>query len=553
MSYERVYVIGHRNPDTDSICSAIAYAELKNQISSDRHYHARRAGQINPETEFVLKYFHAKSPSYLTDVSTQVKDIEYRHVEGVSRDMSLRQAWTRMNDNMLVTLPILNKKHLEGLITVSDITKAYMDIQDSSIITKANTSVSNIIETLEGELIVGDTKACLSKGKVLIAAANPDLMESYIENGDIVILGNRYESQLCAIEMNARCIIVCDGATVSFTITKLAEEHKCIIIKTPYDTYTVARLINQSMPIGYFMSSVDNIITFSEEDYIDEIRDVMAKKRHRDFPILSKEKEFCGMVSRRNLLEAKRKKIILVDHNERSQAVDGLEEADILEIIDHHRLGSMETMEPVYFRNQPLGCTATIIYQMYQEQGIQIEPKIAGLLCSAILSDTMAYRSPTCTDLDKKTAEELAKIAGIQDVQAYASEMIAAGGDIKNKTLEEIFYQDYKEFSVNDIDFGVGQIITSMSSKEMADFKQKILHYMEDAFSKHNVSMLFFMITDILGESTELLFFGEEAHDVVTEAFKVEADEHSIFLKDVVSRKKQLVPAMIMSMQKEQN
>lgn len=552
MSYERVYVIGHRNPDTDSICSAIAYAELKNK-TSEGHFHARRAGQINSETEFVLKYFHAKSPSYLTDVSTQVKDIEYRHVEGVSREMSLRQAWTRMNDNMLVTLPILNKKHLEGLITVSDITKAYMDIQDSSIITKANTSVSNIIETLEGELIVGDSSASLSKGKVLIAAANPDLMESYIENGDIVILGNRYESQLCAIEMNARCIIVCDGATVSFTITKLAEEHNCIIIKTPYDTYTVARLINQSMPIGYFMSSVDNIITFSEEDYIDEIRDVMAKKRHRDFPILSKEKEFCGMVSRRNLLEAKRKKIILVDHNERSQAVDGLEEADILEIIDHHRLGSMETMEPVYFRNQPLGCTATIIYQMYQEQGVEIEPKIAGLLCSAILSDTLAYRSPTCTVLDKNAAEELAKIAGIKDVQAYASEMIAAGGDIRNKTLEEIFYQDYKEFSVNDIDFGVGQIITSMTAKEMDDFKGKLLNYMEDAFSKHNVSMLFFMITDILGESTELLFFGEGAHDVVTEAFKIDADEHSIFLKDVVSRKKQLVPAMIMSMQKEQN
>lgn len=552
MDQERVYVIGHRNPDTDSICSAIAYAELKNRTTPNGHYHARRAGQINPETEFVLKRFHAKSPSYLIDVSTQVKDIEYRKVEGVSRDMSLRQAWKRMNDNMLVTLPIVNGKHLEGLITVSDITKAYMDIKDSSIITKANTSVKNIIETLEGELIAGVEDECLSHGKVLIAAANPDLMESYIEKGDIVILGNRYESQLCAIEMNAKCIIVCDGAPVSFTITKLADEHQCTIIKTPYDTYTVARLINQSMPVGYFMSS-EGLITFSEEDFIDEIRDVMAKKRHRDFPILNKEKEFCGMVSRRNLLEAKRKKVILVDHNERSQAVDGLEEADILEIIDHHRLGSLETLEPVFFRNQPLGCTATIVYQMYKESQVEIDPKIAGLLCSAILSDTLAYRSPTCTEMDKAAAEELAKIAGIEDVIAYSNEMISAGSNIKDKSLEEIFYQDYKEFSVNDLTFGVGQIINPMSKEETAEFKEKLIAYMEEAFPKHKVNMLFFMLTELLGESTELLFFGEGAKEVVMEAFKQEpSEEHSIYLKNVVSRKKQLVPAMIMSLQKDQ-
>ena len=552
MNQERVYVIGHRNPDTDSICSAIAYAELKNKTTNG-HYHARRAGQINPETEFVLKRFHAKPPSFLIDVSTQVRDIEYRKVEGVSRDMSLRQAWTIMNDNTLVTLPIVDGKYLEGLITVSDITKAYMDIKDSSIITKANTSIKNIIETLEGELIVGNADECLSHGKVLIAAANPDLMESYIENGDIVILGNRYESQLCAIEMNAKCIIVCDGAPVSFTITKLAEEHNCIIIKTPYDTYTVARMVNQSMPVGYFMSSED-LIKFSEEDFIDDIRDVMAKKRHRDFPILNKEKEFCGMVSRRNLLEAKRKKVILVDHNELSQAVDGLEEAEILEIIDHHRLGSLETLEPVFFRNQPLGCTATIIYQMYQEQNVEIEPKIAGLLCSAILSDTLVYRSPTCTEMDRIAAENLAKIAGIENVDAYASEMLSAGANIKEKSLDEVFYQDYKEFSVNDLTFGVGQIINSMNKEETQEFKERLITYMESAFPKHKVDMLFFMLTEILDESTELVFYGENAKEVVKEAFKKEPEEeHCIYLKDVVSRKKQLVPAMIMSLQKEQN
>ena len=545
---QTVYVVGHRNPDTDSICAAISYAALKRKVTGEK-YKAKRAGQVNPETQFVLDRFGVDAPSYISDVRTQVKDIEIRKVDGVSKNISLKKAWTILGENKVVTLPIIKEDHqLEGLITIGDITKAYMDVYDSTILSKAKTSFANIVETLEGEMVVGDENECLTEGKVLIAAANPDLMESYIEKGDIVILGNRYESQLCAIEMEAKCIIVCDGAKVSYTITKLAEARGCTIISTPFDTYTVARLINQSMPIGHFMCT-EGLTTFTEDDFIDDIRGIMANKRYRDFPILDKNEALVGMISRRNLLGARKKKLIMVDHNELAQAVEGIEEAEIMEVIDHHRIGNIETMNPVYFRNQPVGCTSTIVYQMYQENNIEVEPKIAGLLCSAILSDTLVFRSPTCTPLDKAVAETLAKIAGIE-IEEYAKEMFAAGSNLRDKSAEEIFYQDFKKFAAGEVTFGVGQI-TSMSTEELENIKQKLVPYMEKAASLHGVQMIFFMLTNILEESKELLYDGENSAELLKEAFHVEEPGESLHLKDFVSRKKQLIPAIVGSLQKE--
>ncbi|MDF2590092.1 MAG: Inorganic diphosphatase [Anaerocolumna sp.] len=545
-----IFVIGHINPDTDSICSAIAYAELKRKLTNGK-YKEKRAGQINSETRFVLETFGVPAPDYINDIHAQVKDIEIRRTKGVKKGISLKNAWSYMEENNVVTLPIVDESnHLEGLITIGDIAKSYMDIYDNRVLTKAQTPCTNIIETLEGQLVVGAPEALLSEGKVLIAAANPDLMEDYIEKDDIVILGNRYESQLCAIEMNARLIIVCDGAPVSKTITKMAQNNDCIIIRTPYDTFTAARLINQSIPIQFFMTN-NNLITFTTEDYIEEIRGVMAKKRYRDFPILSKNGSYIGMISRRNLLDAKRKQVILVDHNEKSQAVDGLEDAEILEIIDHHRLGSLETISPVFFRNQPLGCTATIIYQMYQENGIIVEPKIAGLLCSAILSDTLVYRSPTCTEIDRISAEELAKIANI-DVEEHAKKMFAAGSNLKSKSPEEIFYQDFKKFTAGDLIFGVGQI-NSMNQDELESIEEKLVPYMQKAFKDHGVQMLFFMLTNILEESTELLYQGNGAKELLINAFKLDGNSDTIYLRGVVSRKKQLIPALMLSLQQDNN
>lgn len=541
MRNNKIYVIGHKNPDTDSICSAIAYTYLKNQLG-DGEYVAKRAGQINEETQFVLDYFHQEVPAYVADIGTQIKDIEIRETEGVSRNISLKRAWTLMKELEVVTLPVTKNQHLEGVITTEDIAEAYMDVYDSKILSTAHTVFRNILETLDGTMVCGNENAYYTKGKVLIAAANPDLMENYIEEGDLVILGNRYESQLCAIEMNAGCIIVCEDAKVSMTIKKLAEEKNCTIIRSPHDTYTVARLINQSMPISYFMTR-ENIISFKTDDYIEEIRSVMAKKRYRDFPIEDKKGHYVGMISRRNFLNADKKKIIMVDHNEKSQAVDGIENAEILEIIDHHKLGAIETVAPVYFRNQPLGCTATIIFQIYEEKKINIPKEIAGLLCAAILSDTLMFRSPTCTVFDRMAAEELAKIAEL-DIPAFATAMFRAGSNFKTKSPEEIFYQDFKKFEMNGKHIGIGQI-NSLDADELEDIKTKIESYLDKAYKEHGVDMIYFLLTNIIEESSEVIAIGNDAQAILNEAFNLGEENTENRLKGVVSRKKQFVPPLM--------
>ena len=548
----KTLVIGHRNPDTDSICSAVCYANLKRAVTGEEYIPAR-AGHVNGETRFVLDYFGMEEPALVEDVRTQVRDIEIRKTKGVADNISLKRDWNIMQENNVVTIPAVREDGtLEGLITVGDITKTYMNIYDSSILSKANTQYSNIIETLEADLVIGTADAYFSQGKVLIAAANPDLMEFYIEPHDLVILGNRYESQLCAIEMGADCIIVCEGAGVSMTIKKIAQERGCTIIATTYDTYTAARLINQSMPISYFMTR-EHLITFESDDYIDEIRDVMANKRHRDFPILDKDGRYLGMISRRNLLGAKGKRVVLVDHNEKNQAVAGIENAEIMEIIDHHRLGTIQTMSPVFFRNQPLGCTATIIYQMYQEAGVKVEPKIAGLLCSAIVSDTLLFRSPTCTPMDEMAARSLAEIAGIE-IEKYAMEMFGAGSNLKGKSDEEIFYQDFKRFTSGKIAIGVGQI-TSLNGDELESIRPRVIHYMENARQENSLDLVFFMLTNILTESTDLICEGNGALQLAEKAFHTEPDESGeqteplVRLPGVVSRKKQLIPALMLAEQ----
>lgn len=548
----KTIVIGHKNPDTDSICSAICYANLKQRITGE-DYRPCRAGTVNAETQFVLTHFKAKAPELIENVKTQVGDIEIRETAGVTKNLSLKSAWKLMQEANVVTLPAVTLDGmLEGLITVGDIARSYMNVYDSSILSKASTCYTNIVETLEGAMVIGDQAAFFNEGKVLIAAANPDMMEYYISKGDLVILGNRYESQLCAIEMDAGCIVVCEGAAVSMTIKKLAQERGCTVITTPYDTYTAARLVNQSMPISYFMTT-ENLVTFGLEDYIDEIKDVMAKKRYRDFPILDKNGRYRGMISRRNLLGAKGKRLILVDHNEKSQAVEGMASAEILEIIDHHRLGTVETISPVFFRNQPVGCTSTIVYQMYEENQVEIEPRIAGLLCSAIISDTLLFRSPTCTEADKNAGIRLAQMAGI-NIQEYSSAMFAAGSNLKGKTDVEIFYQDFKKFTVGKVSFGVAQI-SSLNAGELEELKGRMLPYMAKAREEHGVDMMFFMLTDILNESTLLLCEGSGAEQIIAAAFHSrweegrEAKDQMVSLPGVVSRKKQLIPAIMLAVQ----
>ena len=541
---ERIFVIGHKNPDTDSICSAIAYADIKNRTDLTRKFVPRRAGQINEETQFVLNYFQQEPPAYLGNVGTQVKDMDIHVCPAADRTMSLKTAWELMKKEKIVTLPILDADgQLEGLITVSDIAETYMDTTDSYLLSNARTQYRRIAETLDGLIIEGNEHAYFVQGKVLVGSADPELFSEYAQENDLVIIGNREEVCLKCIEQNVSCIIVGLGFEVSDKVKELAHQKSIVIIMSPYDTFTISRLINQSIPVSYVMKS-ENIVSFSTEDFTDDIQAVMAKKRYRDFPVINKRGKCVGTISRRNFLDMKHKKVILVDHNEKGQAVDNVTDAEILEIVDHHKLGSLETMTPITFRNEPVGCTGTILYRIYEEHRLEIPPTIAGLLCSAIISDTLMFRSPTCTQQDKIAASALALIAGI-NIEEYAKKMFRAGSNLTGKSPDEIFFQDYKKFQgEGGQDFGVGQI-SSMDFSELEEIKGTLQEYMKVQLAQSDVKRIFFMLTDILKESTYLLFIGDGAERMVDLAFNIKPDNDVFFLKGVVSRKKQLIPAFM--------
>ena len=543
----KVVVIGHRNPDTDSICSAIAYAELKNRTST-LVCEPRRAGKMNQETEFVLKKFGVTPPRMCTDVNPKIRDVDYREMPGIPGSTSLRRAWKIMRDQQIDTLSITSADNeLEGIITVKDLATANMDVFDTAVLAKSRTSYKNILETLNGTMVVGNADAVCTTGHIKIGTATPEMLESSVEKGDIVILSNRYESQLCAIEKEASLLIICNGAKVGRTIQRIADETGVAIMTTPVDTYAAGKLISQCAPISYYMTR-DNILKFTLVTPVADVLRVMAKVRHRYFPILDEDGKYCGMVSRRNVIALRKRRIILVDHNEATQAVEGFDQAEILEIIDHHRIGSLETSGPVYFRNQPVGCTATIITQMYDENGVEIRPQIAGLLLAAILSDTLVFRSPTCTPVDVSTANRLAKIAGVE-IDAFASEMFEAGEKLDGKTPEEVFLQDFKVFMCGDVRFGVAQG-SYMTRKNLKAAQQLLTPYLPEACGKQNVEDLYMLLTDVPKEESVVICTGRHADEMLRSGFEKEPEEDgSWVLPGVVSRKKQFIPALMSAYQ----
>ena len=543
----KVVVIGHRNPDTDSICSAIAYAELKNK-TSDLVCEPRRAGKMNQETEFVLKKFGVKPPRMCTDVNPKIRDVDYREMPGIPGSTSLRKAWEIMRDKQIDTLPVTSADNeLEGVITVKDIATANMDVFDTGILAKSQTTYRNILETLGGTMVVGREDDVCTTGHIRIGTATPEMLENTVEKGDIVILTNRYESQLCAIEKEASLLIICNGAKVGRTIQRIAEEMGVAIMSAPVDTYAAGKLISQCAPISYYMTRSD-IMKFTLVTPVADVTRVMAKVRHRYFPILDEDGKYCGMISRRNIINLQKRRIILVDHNEATQAVEGFDQAEILEIIDHHRIGSLETSGPVYFRNQPVGCTATIITQMYDENGMEIPPQIAGLLLAAILSDTLVFRSPTCTPLDEALAKRLAKIAGV-DIDEFASEMFEAGEKLDGKTAEEVFLQDFKVFMCGDIRFGVAQG-SYMTRKNLLAAEALLQPYLEEARNKQNVEDIYMLLTDVPKEESVVISDGRYASEVLSDGFETQpAEDGSFTLPGVVSRKKQFIPALMTAYQ----
>ena len=543
-----VFVIGHRNPDTDSICSAICYAELKHRLTGEP-YIPCRAGHVNTETKFVLERFGVKAPRYIKSFEPCLSDVQYRRIPGIDEEMSLHRAWNYMNENDIQTLAVVDEeRHLKGLLTLSDIARFYMEDKDANALAEAGTSYRNLVDVLDGTLIVGDIEKRFEQGSVVVAAANPDVLEDYIGPRDMVILGNRYESQICAIEMNAGCIIIGLGAKVSRTIRKLASENQVSIIATPLTTYSCAKVVSQAVPVRHVMRR-RGLITFEPDDVVEDVKRAVSKKRMRYYPLLDEQGRYIGMFSQRNLLDLERPSVILVDHNERDQAADGIRSTNIIEIIDHHRIDSVETSGPIYFRNQPLGCTATIITGMYHEHNVPIEPKIAGLLCSAILSDTLMFRSPTCTPLDRAAAEELAQIAGL-DIREYATEMFRSSSRLRDRSMDELFHMDFKYFQVQNKKIAISQI-TSVSENELNGIRDKMLGYMEDYLKTSGLSMQFVMLTNIIEEKTELLYVGRGAKNLVHTAFRKECGEHSVVLPGVVSRKKQMVTPLLSAMEEE--
>lgn len=552
MNKKNIWVVGHKNPDTDSICAAIAYANLKNKIDATHSYVPKRAGEVNAETAYVLRYFDVEAPEFIDDVGTQLKDIAYSKTIGVSGQISMKKAWELMNEMKVVTLPVVNDRNkLEGLIVTGDIAKSYMDVYDSSALSTARTQYKNIMETLAGTIMTGNSHGYFIRGKVIVATGSAEVTKSVMEQDDLVIVGDNEETQLTCIEAGCSCLIITNGQAISAKVMTAAVKHEVVIISSPYDSYTVARLINQSIPIKYFMTK-ENIVCFELDDYVNEVRETTAKIRYRAFPLLDENQNYVGIFSRRNLLDTQKKQVILVDHNEKSQAVHNIEEAEILEIIDHHRLGALETIAPVYFRNQPLGCTSTIIYQMYQEKGVEVDAKMAGLLCAAIVSDTLMFRSPTCTELDVQAARALAQIADV-NIESLAHNMFEAGSDFENKTEEEILNQDFKIFRLNDISIGVAQV-SAMSQSELDRVRGRIQPILPAIMVTKKIDIVLVMLTDIMEECTTLLYSGEDAMELVREAFSCSKEaEDCVVIEGLVSRKKQLIPALMKTLTERLN
>lgn len=541
----KVNVIGHLNPDTDSICAAISYAYLKNKIDSPI-YEARRAGTLNRETAFVLKHFGFEEPQLITTVTPQIKDAEIQKQPKVDGDMSLFDAWNLMQDVKLDTLVVTDStEHLEGLIAVKDIANANMGLMESKMLSETHTSYKNILSTLGGTMLVGDPSGFVSQGGIRVGTCSVSMTE-IIEAGDIVVVAGNHENQLLAIKQGASCLIVsCDGE-VDDDVIEAAKQAGCVIITTPRDTFEVARLLTMAVPVKSKMLT-SNILKFSVNTSIDDARKAMAKSRHRFFPVLNENGTYAGLISSPGLLKVRKKHVILVDHNERTQAVNGLDQAEIMEIVDHHRIGSVETTNPITFRNVPVGCTCTILFGLYREYGVEIPKNIAGLMLSAILSDTLAFRSPTCTPTDVAAGKALAEICG-EDIEKYSEQMFDAGADLTGRTAEEVFHGDYKIFSRGNAKFGVGQgSFMTENSRKAAE--ALVGPFLKTAAESEELPMVFYMFTDVKSQVTEMLYYGAGAQEVLERAFNVTPDNGIAVLPGIVSRKKQVVPSLMSALQ----
>ncbi|MDB1968428.1 putative manganese-dependent inorganic diphosphatase [Clostridium tertium] len=533
-----IYVTGHKNPDSDSICAAFSYAEFKNKTGKLPAIPVR-LGNISQETQYILDYFGVEAPQLLKTVKLKVEDLEFDKITPVSPEISLKTAWNIMRDKNIKTLPVADENdHLLGVLAVSNLTSCYMDIWDNRILAKSNTSFENIVDTLSAKEIYVNTERKTFPGKIVVSAMKPESMKDHIEAGDIAIVGDREEVQDALLDLNISLLIITGSHTPTNKVIEKAKKSNISVITTPHDSFTASRLIVQSIPVGYVMIK-DKLVTFSTDELVEDVKKVMIDTRYRSYPVISENGKVLGTVSRYHLISNYKKKIIQVDHNERSQSVDGLEEAEILEIIDHHRVADIQTSGPLYFRSEPIGSTSTIVGKCFFENGIRPSKQAAGLLSGAIISDTLLFRSPTCTPQDKNICLKLAEIAGI-NVEEFAKEMFKAGTSLKGKTVEQIFNQDFKPFGIEDTRVGIAQVNT-MDIEGFMPLKDEMLAYMNTKAKEANLDMVLLLLTDILNEGSQILVAGDRP-EIVEKAFNVKLEDSTAFLDGVLSRKKQVVP-----------
>lgn len=535
---ETVYVFGHKNPDSDSICAALAYAEFKN-ASGNINAVPVRLGELNRETKFILDYFGVEPPMLLETARLSVKDLNFDRVAPVSPDISIGMALEIMKKNNLNSLPVVNdKEQLVGMVSISDIIGSYIDVWDNSILWRSGTSLENIIDTLSADVILMPKKARPFTGKILVLAMEPVTAKKYIEANDVVICGDRVDVQDVALDSNISLMIVTGDTEVDTRIVEKAKEKEVIIISTPHDTFTASRLITQSIPIKNVMTS-ENIVKFTLDDLVDNAREQMAQTRFRNYPVVDDSDRVVGLISRYHLISSMKKKVILVDHNERSQSVDGIEECEILEIIDHHRIADVFTGNPIYFRNEPVGSTSTIVASIMFENGRRPSKKIAGILAAAIISDTLLLRSPTATITDRIMLERLAKIANL-DIEKFAKEMFKAGTSLKDRTPRELLEQDFKAFQIEDEKMGIAQVFTT-DPESIEDMKEDLIALMEERAKQEGYSIFMLMLTDILKEASEIIVVGHHK-ELAAQAFGKKLINNSFYAPGVLSRKKQVVP-----------
>lgn len=536
-----VYVSGHRNPDTDSICSAIAYSYLLNATNK---YNAIpvRLGEINRETEYVLKRFGVEHPVLLKTVRQKVEDLNYDKVTVFSKDLTLKTAWFLLKQQNLKSAPILDEHgQLLGLLSTSNIIEGYMDQWDSEVLKKAKTPVENVIDTLEANVIYLNESLKVVEGDIHIAAMSGSEAKKRIHENDVVIVGgDRSDDLEELISVKPSLIVLTGSLTADENVVKKCEEQGISIISTPFNTYQTSQQIVQAIPVEYVMIKGD-IKTFSTDDTLDYMKEVMSETRYRGYPVIDLNNRCVGSISRFALLKGLRKKVILVDHNERGQSIPGIEEADILEIVDHHRVADIQTVGPLMFRGEPLGSTATIVTKMFDELDVEMPSHIAGLLLGAVVSDTLLFKSPTCTPVDTKIAKKLAKIAGV-DIQEFAMEMFKAGTSLVGKTVDEIFNQDFKKFSFDNLQVGVAQV-NSMDIEGFLPYKKDMLDYMNKFAEDNNLEFTLLLLTDIINANSEI-FVGGPRPELVEKAFNVQLTECQGTLVGVISRKKQVVPAI---------